>query len=114
MAQDIFLKLNGIDGESPDATHKNEIEVLSWNWGVTQGSNMHAGSGGGAGKATVHDLVFEHFVDCASPNLIKYCLIGKPIAEAKLTVRKAGGNTAGISDDYNVRSDCQPRESCGR
>jgi type VI secretion system secreted protein Hcp len=92
MAQDIFLKLNGIDGESPDVSHKNEIEVLSWSWGVTQESNMHAGSGGGAGKATVHDLVFEHYVDRASPNLIKYCLIGKPIVEAKLTVRKAGGN----------------------
>jgi len=92
MAQDIFLKLDGIEGESPDATHKSEIEVLSWSWGVTQESNMHAGSGGGAGKATVHDLVFEHFVDRASPNLIKYCLIGKPIDEAKLTVRKAGGN----------------------
>ena len=53
---------------------------------------MHAGSGGGAGKATVNDLVFVHYVDRASPNLVKYCLTGKHIAEAKLTVRKAGGN----------------------
>jgi type VI secretion system secreted protein Hcp len=30
MAQDIFLKINGIDGESPDSAHKSEIEVLSW------------------------------------------------------------------------------------
>jgi type VI secretion system secreted protein Hcp len=59
---------------------------------MTQESNMHAGSGGGAGKATVHDLVFEHFVDRASPNLSKYCLTGKPISEALLTVRKAGGS----------------------
>ncbi|MDR2626068.1 MAG: type VI secretion system tube protein Hcp [Zoogloeaceae bacterium] len=91
MAQDIFLKLTGIEGESPDSTHKNEIEVLKWNWGITQESNMHSGSGGGAGKATVHDLVFEHFIDRASPNLSKYCLMGKPITEALLTVRKAGG-----------------------
>jgi type VI secretion system secreted protein Hcp len=53
---------------------------------------MHAGSGGGAGKATVHDLVFEHYVDRASPNLIQYCLTGKHVSEAKLTVRKAGGD----------------------
>jgi type VI secretion system secreted protein Hcp len=92
MAQDIFLKLTGVEGESPDSTHKNEIEVLSWSWGITQESNMHAGSGGGAGKATVHDLVFEHFIDRASPNLSKYCLTGKPINEAVLTVRKAGGS----------------------
>jgi type VI secretion system secreted protein Hcp len=91
MAQDIFLEIDGIKGESLDAAHKGEIEVLSWNWGMTQQSSIHAGSGGGAGKATVNDLVFLHWVDRASPNLMKYCLIGKHIPEARLTVRKAGG-----------------------
>lgn len=91
MAQDIFLKLAGIDGESQDAAHKNEIEVSNWSWQVLQESNMHAGSGGGSGKATVRDLTFLHNVDRASPNLMKFCLTGKHIAEAKLTVRKAGG-----------------------
>ncbi|GHT94873.1 hypothetical protein AGMMS49545_16840 [Betaproteobacteria bacterium] len=92
MAQDIFLKISGIDGESQDASHKNEIELISWKWLVTQESNMHAGSGGGAGKATVGDLYFEHALDRASPNLLKYCLTGKHISDVKLTVRKAGGN----------------------
>jgi len=92
MAQDIFLKIEGIDGESPDTSHKNEIDVLSFNWKVLQSSSMHAGSGGGAGKATVEDFEFEHYIDRSSPNLMKYCLTGKHVAEARLTVRKAGGN----------------------
>lgn len=92
MAQDIFLKINGIDGESQDSAHKNEIEVMNWGWRISQESNMHAGSGGGAGKATVDDLAFEHYVDRASPNLMKYCLTGKHINEATLVARKAGGN----------------------
>ncbi|BCF88779.1 MULTISPECIES: type VI secretion system tube protein Hcp [Paraburkholderia] len=92
MAQDIFIKINGIDGESQDAAHKNEIEVRSWGWQILQQSNMHMGSGGGAGKATVEDLAFEHLVDRASPNLMKYCLTGKHIDQAVLTIRKAGGN----------------------
>lgn len=92
MAQDIFLKINGIDGESEDATHKDEIEVLSWSWAVSQQSSMHAGSGGGAGRATVEDLTFEHLIDRATPNLTQYCLTGKHIDEARLVVRKAGGN----------------------
>ncbi|GHT86975.1 hypothetical protein AGMMS49543_21560 [Betaproteobacteria bacterium] len=92
MAQDIFLKISGIEGESQDASHKGEIEVLGWNWGMNQESNMHNGSGGGAGKATVEDLTFLHWTDRASPNLMKYCLIGKHIPEVLLTVRKAGGN----------------------
>lgn len=91
MAQDIFLKIDGIDGESQDSAHKNEIDVSSWAWQVLQESNMHQGSGGGSGKATVKDLSFVHNVDRSSPNLMKFCLTGKHIAEAKLTVRKAGG-----------------------
>ena len=92
MSQDIFLKINGIEGESQDVAHKNEIEVLSFSWKILQESTMHAGSGGGAGKATVEDLEFEHYVDRSSPNLMKYCLTGKHVQEAMLTVRKAGGN----------------------
>lgn len=92
MAQDIFLKLNGIDGEAADSAHKNEIELLTFNWRAYQESAMHAGAGGGAGKATVEDLEFEHYVDRSSPNLMKYCLTGKHVDEARLTVRKAGGN----------------------
>lgn len=91
MAQDIFLKIAGIDGESQDSAHKDEIDVSSWTWQVLQESNMQQGSGGGSGKATVKDLSFVHNVDRASPNLMKYCLTGKHIPEAKLTVRKAGG-----------------------
>ncbi|MBO9649112.1 MAG: type VI secretion system tube protein Hcp [Variovorax sp.] len=92
MSQDIFLKLAGILGESQDASHKDEIEVIRWDWGISQESSMHSGSGGGAGKATVSDLSFDHYFDRASPNLLKYCLTGKHIDTATLVVRKAGGN----------------------
>lgn len=92
MAQDIFLKIDGIEGESQDSAHKNEIELQSWSWLIEQDATMHGGSGGGSGKATVADLNFMHNVDKSSPNLMKYCLTGKHIPEAKLTVRKAGGN----------------------
>ena len=35
MAVDFFLKLDGINGESQDKTHKDEIDVLSWSWGAS-------------------------------------------------------------------------------
>lgn len=92
MAHDIFLKVDGIEGEAEDSTHKNEIEVLSWSWNVSQQSNMHMGSGGGTGKASVDDLTFEHYIDRATPNLVQYCLLGKHIKQAQLVVRKSGGN----------------------
>jgi len=92
MAQDIFLKIDGINGESLDDKHKDEIEILNWDWEILQESSMHSGSGGGAGKATVKDLTFEHNIDRASPNLMKYALTGKHIDQAVLVMRKAGGN----------------------
>ncbi|EBM0800626.1 TPA: type VI secretion system tube protein Hcp, partial [Salmonella enterica subsp. enterica serovar Infantis] len=73
MSYDIFLKIDGIDGESMDDKHKNEIEVLSWRWNIHQESTMHAGSGLGSGKVSVTNLSFEHYIDRASPNLFKYC-----------------------------------------
>ncbi|AOJ95300.1 Hcp family type VI secretion system effector [Burkholderia multivorans] len=92
MAQDIFLKIDGINGESLDDKHKDEIEILNWDWEILQESSMHSGSGGGAGKATVKDLTFEHNIDRASQNLMKYALTGKHIDQAVLVMRKAGGN----------------------
>ncbi|SIT42942.1 Protein hcp1 [Paraburkholderia piptadeniae] len=91
MSQDMFIKINGIDGESQDVAHLNEIDVISWGWQVAQNSTMLSGSGGGAGKATVSDLSFIHAFDRASPNLAKYCFTGKHIDKAVLTMRKAGG-----------------------
>ena len=52
MASDIFAKIGTIKGESTDAKHQGEIDVLSWAWGVTQSGSMAYGGGGGAGKAT--------------------------------------------------------------
>jgi len=92
MAQDMFIKIAGIDGESNDSNHKNEIDVIHWEWQIKQASDMHSGSGGGAGKATISDLYFEHYADRASPNLMKYCLTGKHVSDVVLTTRKAGGN----------------------
>ena len=90
MASDIFAKLGDIKGESLDSKHKDEIEVLSYSWGVTNSGSMGFGSGGGEGKATFHDLSFVHKIDKASPVLLKYCATGTHLKEATIVHRKAG------------------------
>jgi type VI secretion system secreted protein Hcp len=90
VAANIFAKIGTIKGESNDAKHKDEIEVLAWSWGVTQSGSMAHGGGGGEGKATFHDLTFSHHIDKASPLLLKACATGEHIPEATITVRKAG------------------------
>ena len=91
MAVDMFLKIDDIKGESVDKTHKDEIQVLSWSWGLSQSGSTHAGPGGGAGKVNVQDLSFTKHIDTSTPNLIKMCCNGKHFKQALLTVRKAGG-----------------------
>jgi type VI secretion system secreted protein Hcp len=90
MATDIFLKIGDIKGESQDEKHPNEIEVLSWSWGVMQSGSMDYGSGGGTGKASFGDLSIMHNLDKASPSLMKACATGEHIKEATLVQRKAG------------------------
>ena len=91
MASDIFAKIGDIKGESPDSKHKDEIEVLSYSWGVTNAGQVGGGGGGGgAGKATFQDLSFHHGIDKASPRLFAACATGEHIKEATITHRKGG------------------------
>ena len=91
MAVDMFIKIGDVKGESQDKTHKDEIDVLAWSWGMSQSGTMHTGGGGGSGKVNIQDLSITKWVDKASPTLMKYCSDGKQFKEAKLVVRKAGG-----------------------
>ena len=86
----IFARIGTIKGESHDVRHKDEIEVLSWAWGVSQSGNLGHGGGGGAGKASFHDFVFTHHVDKASPLLMRACATGEHVKDATITVRRAG------------------------
>jgi len=90
MAYVIFIKMDGITGESTDAKHRGEIDVLSWSWGVTLSSSTHVGGAGEAGKAIPADLKFSHRIDLASPSLIKACASGRHIKEAVVSVQKTG------------------------
>ena len=90
MAADIFAKIGDIKGESLDDKHKDEIEVLSWSWGVANSGSRAAGTGGGEGKASFHDLSFTHRIDKASPVLMQACATGAHLKDATITHRKAG------------------------
>src|SRR5262249_36185076 len=86
MAADIFAKIGDIKGESIDSKHKDEVEVLSWSWGVSQSATAQ----GTAGKASFNDFSFTHRIDKASPSLLKACATGAVIKDATITERKAG------------------------
>lgn len=87
---DYFLKLDGIDGESPDSKHKGDIEISSFSWGASQSGSHGSGGGGGAGKVSVQDFHFVMGLNKASPKLFLACATGEHIKKAVLVCRKAG------------------------
>jgi len=92
MAMDMFMKIGTLKGEARDSVHKEEIDVLSWSWGISNSGSAQQGSGAGAGKCNVQDLSFTKYLDKSSPDLLLASCNGKHFDKAVLTVRKAGEN----------------------
>lgn len=88
-AVDMFLKIDGIEGESTTEGHEGEIEVESWQWGLTN-KVKHRGGSVESGKITIQDLNFVMDFEKASPKLMQVCADGKHISEVVLTLRKGG------------------------
>ncbi|HVR19186.1 MAG TPA: type VI secretion system tube protein Hcp [Polyangiaceae bacterium] len=88
---DIFLSLDDIDGESMDAVHRDEIDVLSFVWdGICSTPSV---TGGGSGSSVAKFQPFQIFkrTDRATPVLLKVAAQGRHLASGRLTVRKSGG-----------------------
>jgi type VI secretion system secreted protein Hcp len=90
---DIFLAIKGqksgvIKGESADATHPNEIQVVSWSWGMQGKPSL--GGGTPSGKAVIQELKIVKNLDCASTPLMAALRHNELIVKATLVIRKAG------------------------
>ena len=91
MSVNIFVKVGDVVGESRDSRHKEEIEALSWAWGLSNPGEAPGGSE--TGRVTFQNLTFTHHVDKASPGLMLACASRTTFADARLTVRKTGTTT---------------------
>src|SRR5258708_25097070 len=98
---DYFQKIDGVQGESSDERHKDEIDIESFSWEETQSGTFAAGGGGGAGKVSMQDFHFTMQVNKASPALFLACTQGDHIKNAFLTSRKAGQNQEFIKFTMN-------------
>jgi type VI secretion system secreted protein Hcp len=87
---DYFLKINGVDGESPDANYKGWIQIQAWRWAEENSGRWGFGSGGGSGKVEMKDFEFRMVTNKASPKLFLLCATGEHLSEAKLVCRKSG------------------------
>jgi type VI secretion system secreted protein Hcp len=93
MAANYFLNINGNDipGQSRQTPYEDEIEILSFSFGVTQAGGFSYSSGGGTSRANFQDLSLSFRMCSASPKLMKACAGGEHFANIKLSCLKAAG-----------------------
>lgn len=94
MATDAYLQIEGIKGESADASHPGWIEITSAHWGVSQPQSSSASTSGGhtAGHCDHRAMSFSKLADLASPILMQHCSMGKTIPKAKVEFMRADGD----------------------
>ena len=103
MAIEIFLKLDGISGESQKSGAEQWIEIFSFSNGASNPSSVAFGTGSGAGKVDLSSLSLQKQLDVSSPDLFLHCCNGSHIATGKMNVREAtGSETTQVYFQYDL------------
>jgi len=100
MAVDYFLKLDGIQGESADTNHKDEIQIMSWSWGASNVSSVAGTGGSGAGKVDLSDFSVMVNFDKATPKFFKSVCKGAHIATGTMAAVKGGAEKPYLKVDF--------------
>ncbi|MBK7614613.1 MAG: type VI secretion system tube protein Hcp [Vitreoscilla sp.] len=85
-----------IKGEVVSEGHTDDIAVVGWNWGLTAASAV--GSTQATGRRSYTALTIHKRVDAATTALMSALATNDEVKEAKLTLRRAGGQ----QDDYFI------------
>ncbi|WP_261641081.1 Hcp family type VI secretion system effector [Erwinia mallotivora] len=83
----VFLKIDGLAGESKDSEHQGWTDIDTYSWGVRR-----KGEGSGAGVANYHHLTVHCHVDKATAGALLYASNGSKIKKVEISACKAGGN----------------------
>ncbi|QKJ85095.1 type VI secretion system tube protein Hcp [Paramixta manurensis] len=88
----VFLKIDGVAGESRDSAHKGWIDVDSYTWGTRR-----KGDGIGPGKTNYHNLSVHCQAEKSTPGALLYASNGNRIKKVELSACKAGGHRLNIT-----------------
>lgn len=98
----VFIKIGDIKGESVVKDHVEEIEVLSWSWGVERPITSGDGSTRTRGTPQVLDLEISKILERSTPKLFEACVKGTVLPEAVLVIRKPDVD-AGLLKTLEIR-----------
>ena len=99
-AINVYLKLDGIEGESKDEAHQGWIDLSSFQFGAT---GPHIGpAGGDHERVSFSDFTFTKFVDKSSPGLLFDTASATPIKDATIDVVKPGTDKSKAFLEYKL------------
>ncbi len=81
-SKDIYIKIDGIEGESKDSKHEKWTDVLDFTHAAIQ--SIQTGSPDAAGRGVFEPVSFKHLVDKGTPKLQEACMKGSHIKVAEL------------------------------
>ncbi len=81
---DIFVKYDGIDGESQDAEHKDWIDGLAMEWGATRDVGGTIGQSRRRGAAVIDDVLLTFDYEKSTPKLAESLLKGQLIPKLEI------------------------------
>jgi type VI secretion system secreted protein Hcp len=88
---DIFLKLDGVGGESTDDKHKGEIDLEAVAYGVRRSGKRHL--------ATIR---VDKVTDSSSPKLLSASTTGHHFKSATITFRLSGADAGSAFETYKL------------
>ncbi len=93
--QNMFLKLDGIKGETTIDGYKDQIEVYSFSHGCSQPiAPLRSSEGGGTTSRANHsDMSLSKRTDLSTPDILKALWQGKTIKDAVLTCCRVDGDS---------------------
>lgn len=92
MAEDFYLKVDTINGESEAVGFEQNMQIQAWSFGASNSGSAGLGTGLGTGKVNLQDFHFTIENGKASVQLFLACCKGNHIPKAVLSCRKSGGS----------------------
>ena len=102
MSANMYLKLEGVEGESVSDSNPKEFEILSWSHSFSQPTSPTRVSAGAGTVEKAHhsDLTFTKYMDQGTPPVLKACWNGKQSKTAVLTCYRSDGAEDGKPLQY--------------
>lgn len=99
-AADVYLKIEGVDGESATASRNAPVEISSFSFGASNAGSAQRGSGMGTGKVSMSDLSVTRAV---SPRDKQSGLpTGQRMHKPMTAAPVAGGDTSSTAADVQT------------